>query len=292
MYPFTPETISQLKHTIANCRISVAGRLAYYCVPFRRKVTLENMQLVFGDVLSAAEIKRLAQAFYSHLLQSVYENIRLRIESTARSLERVEVQGAEHVFATVAQGKGVLIMTGHFGNWEFAPITGLMHFPEYQGRFHFIRKSLGLKWLEKLLFRRFFAAGLKVIPHRYAIKQVVDALEQDDCVVFVMDQAAYVTRRQAVETTFFGQPVGTYRSLASLAQSTGAPVVPACSYRRADGKHVLAFHPALPFLECETSRASIRENTQQYNAFIEQAIINHPEQWLWMHRRFKPGQLA
>jgi Kdo2-lipid IVA lauroyltransferase/acyltransferase len=292
MFEFTPETISQLKNTVAACRVSWAGRFAYYCLPFRRQVTLDNMNLVFGKVLSAAEIKRLALAFYSHLLESFYENIRLRFESSARSLTRVEVQGAEHVFAAAEQGKGVLIMTGHFGNWEFAPITGLMHFPEYRGRFHFIRKSLGLKWLEKLLFRRFFAAGLKVIPHRYAIKQVMDALDKEDCVVFVMDQAAYVTRRQAVETTFFGQRVGTYRSLASIAQSTGAPVVPVCSFRRPDGKHVLAFDPPLSFVEAEDRQATIRENTQRYNTFIEQAIINHPEQWLWMHRRFKAAQLA
>jgi len=86
---------------------------------------------------------------------------------------------------------------------------------------------------------------------------------------------------------FLGHPAGTFKSLAILALSTGAPVIPACSWREPDGTHVLRFEDPLPLIECDDTNEAIRKNTQAYNAALERMLLRHPEQWIWMHRRWK-----
>ena len=90
-----------------------------------------------------------------------------------------------------------------------------------------------------------------------------------------------------MEVEFFGHKAKTFRSLATIALATGAPVVPAASWREPDGHHVLRFEEALPVVECDAPDKAIRANTRAYNAALERLILRHPEQWFWMHRRWK-----
>ena len=84
-------------------------------------------------------------------------------------------------------------------------------------------------------------------------------------------------------------PAGTFRSLAIIARATGAPVVPAATWRERDGHHVLRFEEPLTPIECDDYDEEIRRNTRAYNAMLERLILRHPEQWWWMHRRWKSG---
>ncbi len=272
---------------IAGLEPTRTGLFLYYCLPYRKKVIMENLQRVFAGVLDQAEMIKLAQSYYSHLATSIKETILSRFQTVDAVKKAVIVEGEEHLYAASKQKKGILILTGHFGNWEYAPIGGLMQFPEYFGRFHFIRKTLAIKWLERLLFRRYFAAGIRVIPKKNAIPKVISALEKNDAVVFVLDQAASIKNKQGVPTHFFGQPVGTYRSLATIARATGAPVVLGTSYRRQDGRHVMSFLPAIKWQADPDGKKEIIQNTENYNRALETLVLAHPDQWLWMHRRWK-----
>ena len=276
-----------VQQTIAKLKPTLAGRFIYRWIPFRKKVIHENIQRVFQSVLNDQEQKKLAQCYYSHLATSVKETLLSRFQSVEAVKKAVQVKGAEHLFAASQENKGILILTGHFGNWEYAPIGGLMQFPDYRDRFHFIRKTLSMKWLEKILFRRYFSAGIQVIPKKNAIPTVINALERNDAVVFVMDQAASLKNKQGIATLFFGHPVGTYRSLATIARSTGAPVVVGTSYRDHHGQHVMEFLPMLNWISAENAKQEILLNTQNYNHILEKLVLAHPDQWLWVHRRWK-----
>lgn len=275
---------------IKTLKPSLWGKIIYYCLPFRRRVVFENMQRVFGQQLDRLQIKKLAQCFYSHLAKMLSENVQLRFLSEKRIRDKVVVVGEQYPLAAIAQQKGALILTGHFGNWELAPIGGILNFKAYQRRLHIIRRTIGLKWLEKILFRRFYKAGLFVIPKRHSLNQVCQAIEQNDAVVFIMDQHASTNLKDGIWAKFFGYEVGTYRSLASIARYTNAPVIPATGYRREDGKHVLEFFPPLPWLTDADAEQEILKNTEQYNRVLEQLVLAHPEQWLWLHRRFKKAR--
>ncbi len=263
------------------------GRFLYHCLPYRRAVVRANINQVFGEKLSVKQKIRLTKAFYSHLVTSLKETVQLRFMSEKTLCEKVEVRGYERLLAVAANNRGVLVLTGHFGNWEFAPLGGILNFKQFQGQFHFIRRTLGNKTIERILFKRYYQAGLNVIPKKNSLDKVCAALEQNHAVVFVLDQHASLANRDGVAVEFFGRKAGTYRSLASLARHTGVPVVPAAGYRLPDGRHVLEFYEPIFWQEYESVQESIYRNTLAYNQALEQIILAHPEQWSWLHKRWK-----
>lgn len=283
--------MTNLETQIANLSVSWVGRLIYYLFPYRLKVIRSNIELVFGKYLTAIQKKRLIQAFYSHVARSLKEIVQLRMISEEKLKNRVVVRGHQHLLNVAAQNRGVLIVTGHFGNWEFAPLGGILNFKTFQGQFHFIRRTLGNKTLERLLFARYYRAGLHVIPKKNALHRVLDALEQNHAVVFVLDQHASLANRDGVAVEFFGKKAGTYRSLASISRHTGVPVVPAAAYRLPNGQHVLEFYEAIPWKEHDSVQESIYRNTLAYNQALEGIILKHPEQWHWLHKRWKLAEI-
>ena len=274
----------------AQADAPLAGRLIYRLFPLRRRVILENLHRVFGAAVPEAEIVGLAQAHYAHLWRLAGEFVRFRWLSEQKKSALIRVDNVEALARALERGKGALILTGHFGNFEVATIAGLRHFPHMRGRFHFIRRAIRPRWLDVLVNRRFRQGGFGVVGKRGSLDVILERLEAGDLVVFPFDQHASPPDGIAVD--FFGHPAGTFKSLAIMALATGAPVVPASSWREPDGSHVLRFEEALPLIECDKVNEEIRRNTRAYNAMLEILVLRHPEQWFWVHRRWKLGPAA
>lgn len=272
---------------IKNLKISFIGKFIYHFLPYRKQVILKNIKTVYGNSLDTNQIKLLTKAFYSHLLTCIYEIIKFRFLKENILKEKVHIRGHEKLFEIAKEGKGFLILTGHFGNWEIAPIGGILNFKEFQGKFHFIRRTLSNKFLEKFLFKRYYDAGLNVIPKKDSLNLVRDALEKNEGVVFVMDQHASLANKDGIAVEFFGKKAGTYRSLASLSRYTGAPVVPAAGFRLENGEHVLEFYEPIYWQDFDNLQEAIYQNTLKYNQALEKIILERPEQWLWLHKRWK-----
>jgi len=272
--------------------VPFAGRFLFRIFPLRRKVILANLNRVYGDTVAPGEIVRLAQAHYGHLWRLFGEFLKFRWLSQARKTALVRVENIEGLVAAVNQGKGVLVLTGHFGNWEVATIAGIGNYPEVRGRFHFVRRAIKPKWLDALVTRRFNQAGFGVLPKRGSLDAILATLAAGDMIVFPFDQHARPP--DGIEVDFFGHPAWTFKSLAIIALATGAPVLPATSWREPDGRHVLRFEDALSPIELPNTNDAIRANTRAYNATLERLILARPEQWYWVHRRWKvvPGRGA
>ena len=262
------------------------AKLAYYLLPIRRKTVLENMRLVFGGSLSPDALKRLAQHYYGHLLALIYENLATSWMSEEKLRQQIRIIGHEIVFREAEKNKGILLLTGHFGNWELAPTATVLCFEKFKGRFHALRRQLSNKFFERILFRRFYKAGLNVIPKRNSLNEVMAALERNDVVAFIMDQYARPDR-DGILVEFFGRKTGTFKSLALIAGRTGAPVIPSVSYRDSDGKHVMEFWEPMPWIEDADPDKELYENTRAYNRVLEKMVLDHPNQWMWAHRRWK-----
>ena len=261
------------------------GKFSYYALPFRRGVVLGNLRRVFGDVLPEWEIRRLAQAFYAHYLRFLVEFLRLPFMSAEKRRAWIRVENIEAITRARQKGKGILLLTGHFGNWEVSTVAGIGQFPQYHNLFHFVRRPLKPRWFNDFVTRRFRRAGFGTIAKRGSLDQILDLLAEGAVVVYVFDQHA--AGSEGIPVDFFGQPAGTFKSLALIALSAEAPVVPASSWREPDGTHVLRFEEALPLIECEKISEAIRQNTRAYNAALERLLLRHPEQWIWMHKRWK-----
>jgi KDO2-lipid IV(A) lauroyltransferase len=279
--------VADLEKQISELSISFLGRMVYHYLPYKRQVIMANINRVYGAQLNEAQKKHLAMAYYSHLFKSMKETVQLRFMNEEMLRNQVEVRGHEHMLRVVAQKKGVLVLTGHFGNWEVAPIGGVLNFKEFQGQFHFIRRTLSIKAIERSLFKQYYQAGLNVIPKKNSLDKVCAALEQNHAVIFVLDQHASLANRDGIAVEFFGEKAGTYRSLATLSRYTGVPVIPAAGYRLPNGKHVLEFFDPIPWTDYGSTGESLYQNTLLYNQALERIILAHPEQWNWMHKRWK-----
>jgi len=269
----------------ATASVPLAGRILFHVLPFRRAVVLDNLRRVFGDTVPAIEIDRLAQAHYAHLAKLAIEFFKFRWLTAERKRAIVRVENLDAFIAAFRKGKGVLILTGHFGNWEVATVAGIQNYPEVHGRFHFVRRAIKPRWLDALVTRRFNRAGFGVMGKRGSLDRIVSRLEAGDVIVFPFDQ--YAHRPDGIDVELFGHPAGTFKSLAIIALATGAPVLPASSWREPDGRHVLRFEEPVSTVEHESTNEAIRLTTRAFNAALERLILRHPEQWYWVHRRWK-----
>jgi KDO2-lipid IV(A) lauroyltransferase len=263
----------------------LSGRVLFRLLPFRRAIVLANLRRVYGATLPEADIVALAQAHYAHLWRLAGEFLRFRWLSAAQKSALVRVENLDAFIAAFRKGKGVLVLTGHFGNWEVATVAGIANYPEVRGRFHFVRRAINPRWLDALVTRRFEKGGFGVLGKRGSLDRILDALNAGDVVVFPFDQHAGPP--DGIEVEFFCHPAWTFKSLAIIALATGAPVMPATSWREPDGSHVLRFSEPLTPIESDDSNAAIRLNTRAYNAALERLILARPEQWYWVHRRWK-----
>lgn len=261
------------------------GKLLYYLLPYRRGVVLGNFRRVFGDYLPPPEILKLVQAYYAHYARFLLEFIRLPFMSAECRKSWIRLENTESPIRAHQQGKGILLLTGHFGNFEVASVAGLTQFPQYQGLLHFVRRPLKPKFLNDLVTRRFRRAGFGTLAKRGSLDAILNLLAGGAIIVYAFDQHA--GKSDGITVDFFGHPAGTFKSVALLALTTGAPVIPVSSWREPDGRHVLRFEDPLPLIECPDAGEAIRRNTQAYNAVIERLLLRHPEQWIWMHRRWK-----
>ena len=195
------------------------------------------------------------------------------------------VENLEALLEAHGQGRGVLILTGHFGNFEVGTAAALAQFPEAHGRFYFLRRPFKPRWLDDYVTRRFRKAGFGVLPKKGSLDWLLERLSAGDLVVFPFDQHA--GGRDGIPVDFFGHPAGTFRSLALVAEASGAPVVPASNWREPDGSHVLRFEPALALSDGDDFGEQVRRNTRIFNESMEELVVRHPEQWWWVHRRWK-----
>ena len=261
------------------------GKWFYHLFPYRRGVVLGNMRRVFGERLPPAEYVHLAQAYYAHYLRFLVEFFKLPLMSAERRKKFIRVENMESPLKAHKQGKGLILLTGHFGNWEVSTVAGIQQFPQFKGLFHFVRRPLKPEILNRYVTRRFQKAGFGTIAKRGSLDQILDLLASGAVVVYVFDQHA--GGKDGVTVDFFGAPAGTFKSPALIAMASGAPVIPATSWRAPDGSHVLRFEDPIPVVQTDHPGEDIKTNTRAFNAALEKLLLRHPEQWIWMHKRWK-----
>lgn len=261
------------------------GKWFYHLVPYRRGVVLNNLRRVFGDVLPENEIIRIAQAFYGHYVRFFFEIVKLPFMSAERKKKLIRFENVESLIEAHKKGKGLILLTGHFGNWEVSTIVGIAQFPQLKGLFHFVRRQLKPEWVNEAVTRRFRRAGFGTIAKHGSLDAIIDLLGRGAVVVYVFDY--HPKGKPGVVVDFFGHPAGTSKSPALIALASGAPVIPATSWREADGTHVLRFEDPIPLVECDDAGEAIRQTTRAFNAALERMVLRHPEQWIWDYKRWK-----
>ena len=276
-----------MRKSLSKLPVTLMGILMYRFLPIRKQIVIDNIERVFNDNATAKEKERLVKSFYSHLVLLLKEWFFLGWLSSDKIKRQVEIRGVEHLLNAANQERGVLILTGHLGSWELTGPVAFHSIHQLKDRFYIIRRPIRNKWIEKMVFKRFDQWGINRINSIDAPKKVSQALKNKKIVVFLFDQHACIKQNSGIAVDFFGIKAGTYRSLALFSSKYQTPVVPLSGYRDHKGKHVVEFHPALNWEGHQDKEKAIYNNTLRYNQTLEKMILEHPEQWWWVHRRWK-----
>jgi KDO2-lipid IV(A) lauroyltransferase len=256
------------------------GAVAYGILPGRRRIALANVSLALGPALSSRERAATVRASFRHLGTTAVECCRLFLGRPGEMLSAVRVEGLEHVKQALADGRGAFYLGAHLGNWELLAaahaVTGVP--------LSVVVRPLDNPYLEAVLARGRERHQVRPIPKRVALRGIRVALARNECVGILLDQNA---GPEGVFVPFFGQLASTSRSLAVLALKTGAAVLPAFIRRLPDGDHEATIEPPIPLVRTGHLERDVAANTARFTEAIERRIRTQPEQWFWVHRRWK-----
>lgn len=278
--------VRALPHTAARRLGRRIGALAWRVLRRHRRIAEENLALALPE-LGTAEHRRLARSCFEHFGMGMTDAIsagRFDLEELCR---RVDLVGWENLQeAEVRSGEtGVFVLSAHVGLWEIAAYPPGV----YGGPLHVVGRPLDNPWLDQELIRSRKRFGNRLIPKQGAVRQMLKGITGGARVGILIDQRA--RRGEGIWVPFFGAPAYTTPILARLALRTGAPVVPIHGYPLPEGRYRVELAPAIwPGDVTESGvegEDAVTELTRRYLAAAEAEIRKHPDQWLWMHERWK-----
>jgi KDO2-lipid IV(A) lauroyltransferase len=262
----------------------VAGALAWSVYQLHgrlRRVGRRNLELALPDV-SSEERDRILHRLFRSLGWQLVEFCRMARYTPENTRNWIRTEGLEHYLAAEARGKGVLIVTGHMGAWELSSFYhSLMGHP-----MGMVIRRLDNRPLDEFVNGIRCLHGNRVLHKDDFARGLLTAMRKGETVGILMD--TNMTPPQGVFVEFFGHEACTASGLARVALKTGAAVLPGFMlWEEAERRYVLHFGPQLAFERTSDGEADIVAATQQCTRVIESWIRRYPDQWLWIHRRWK-----
>jgi len=257
------------------------ARLLDLALPRLRRVAMRNLAMALPEK-TAAEHQAVADGVFRSIARVLYALARFPRISRSNVSEWIRYEGFEHFEQALQRGRGVLFATAHLGNWELSAFAhALMAAP-----MHVVVRPLDNLRIDALLARRRTLSGNRLIEKKESARSVLKALQANQAVGILIDQNS--SPEEGVFVNFFGIPACASSGFARLAAHTGATVIPGFAlWSEAERRYVLKFYPPLEM----TGR--LQEDTQRLQSQLEAVIREHPDQWLWIHRRWKnrpPGE--
>ena len=263
---------------------SVIGFLWVDFFRVRRDVIFGNLKIAFPEWSEEKRIQIGRKSVYN-MGHGFFEFFTVPHLNKKWLETQVVFEGQENLQKARAEGKGILALSLHLGNGDLGSTAIVMNGQPVT----IITKVFKNPFFNDLWFSFRGAQGVKYIDAHgdKTSFDILKALKRQEAVVFVLDQ--FMGKPYGIATSFFGKQTGTAYGLSLFAMRTKAPVVPIYTYEGADHKMHVVFEPAVPVLDLvsEDKEASTLAITQRFNDKIEEVIKKHPEQWMWVHRRWK-----
>jgi len=246
-----------------------------------RQVGMRNLEIAFPEK-SVAERKRILRGEFTSLGRQLAEVCQFP-RYTQQNVEEVVVYDAlENYEQAYALGKGVLFLTAHFGGWELSAFAHSI----YGHWVNIVMRPVDNPYLDRLIQSYRTMHGNKTVNKDDFVRGLLGAMKAGETVGILMD--TNMTPPQGVFVNFFGIPACTASGLARIALRTDAAVVPGFTiWDESIGKYRLRFDPAVELVRTGDLEADIVANTQKFTSVIESYVRQYPEQWLWVHRRWK-----
>ena len=264
-------TLSATPLGVANFLARLYAHLLDLAIPRLRKTALKNLELaglagrerISGGVFDS--VARLAVSF-ARFPKIDHQNIS----------DWIRYEGLENFESARARGQGVLVATGHFGNWELSAFAHAY----LVAPMHVVVRPIDNPRIDELVERRRALSGNYIIQKKDAARGILRALKGGGAVGILIDQNT--TPQEGVFIDFFGAKACAGSAFVKLAHHSGAAVVPGYAvWSHEEGRYILYFEPQV------LMTGDVQEDTQRVHARLEAAIRKHPDQWLWIHRRWK-----
>ncbi len=279
------ETLNLLPRAWALALARQAGRAGYFLISRQRKKILENLKQAYGDTKKPEEMEAIGQQVMGHMLQTGVDFLRLSRMPKEKIASLVDVGDAFSLCKDILQeGKGLIIMTPHMGNWEL--LAGIFSLQGFHGAV--VGKQIYYEPYNRWIVGLRQAVGVYTIYSHEAVRGIRDHLRKNEIIGLLPDQDMDSVRGVFVD--FFGKSAYTSVAPVKLAVSNQAPILTAFLIRTAGDRYRLLVGKLIrPKIEGDRDLA-IRQYTEEWMHNFEEVIRQHPEQWAWMHNRWKTSR--
>jgi KDO2-lipid IV(A) lauroyltransferase len=258
-----------------------AGDIAYCLDERHRRIALRNLAIAFPEQREESR-KKIARAAFQQLGTVLAEFPSISRFNRENVENFIRIEGAEHFHKAKEKGRGILFLTAHFGNWEWMAAS----FPLLTGHsIAVVYRPIDNPFVGRMVGRLRTWTGNQGISNQKAMARILRVLKKEGAVGILLDQN--VSWQEGVFVKFFGEWACTNEGLALLAMKTGAAVLPGFNIRQPDGRYRLVLEPELNLVRTGDKEYDVRANTELFTGVIERHVREFPEQWLWLHQRWK-----
>jgi KDO2-lipid IV(A) lauroyltransferase len=280
-------TLGVLPRPVSRGLAIALGRAVYLLHPKLRRVGMRNLELAFPEK-TMRERREILRGVFTSLGRQLAEVCRFPIYTRDNVADVVVYENFQNYECARDRGKGVLYLTAHLGGWELSAFAHSL----YGHPLGVVMRGMDNPYLDRLIQGLRTLHGNKAIDKDNFVRGLLAAMKAGETVGILMD--TNMTPPQGVFVDFFGIPACTATGLARIALRTDAAVVPGFTFwDESLGKYKLRFDPALQLVRTGNEEADIEANTALFTKVIEQYVRRYPDQWLWVHRRWKtrpPGE--
>ena len=257
------------------------GQLSFGLALKSKKRIGQHLSKAFGDEKSSEEIEKLSKDVFMHSFSAAADYVRLPLMTTADINHLVKkVEGIEHLEKAYAKGRGVIMLSAHLGNWELLGLwVAKKGFPAAV-----IGARIRNKYLENLVMKFRRECGLQSIKRGHDTRDIIKALKQGQGVGMLIDQS---TKVQGEFVDFFGYPAHTATAPYRLAQKYGSPIIPIFIHLHKDYTYHIECLEEIKLYNSGNKYQDMINTLQDCSTVIESFVRKHPEQWSWIHRRWK-----
>jgi len=258
------------------------GLLLFYLWGSRRRIAIENLSksVAVHALIITEPVEAIIRNNFKNLGRSFAEVIKIYFGSGRKIFDVVHIEGIENLHVARAKGKGVMLITGHCGNWELLALSASTRlFP-----ISIVARPVNNPYINSFVESARKKYGNRVINKKGALKPVMQGLKNNDCIGILMDQAVIPEEGYVID--FLGRGAWTTKMPALIARKTGAAAIPAFIHREHHG-HRIRLYPEVELSGDDDKEKALKADTERFSGFVEQYIREHPSEWLWIHRRWK-----
>ncbi len=253
---------------------------SFFVLRIRRKYTFNNLRNAFPDK-PEKWIRYIARRSQHGLFLSLFEFLYIDKLRQDEIKHLVTLTNPEVVEQALSRNRGIIFMTGHFGNWELLATATMLHM---NSSGLIIVKKQKNHFIDKMINDLRTKHTNRIVYMKESVREIVKTLSDNGIVAMIADQSA---PRDSVYVPFFGREVATFAGPAYFALRTGAPIIMSVSVRRPDGGYDAIFEEVKIDNLQDASKENIKELTARHTAVLEKYIRHYPDHWLWQHRRWK-----